>query len=85
MGIKTTIPFHQELMNDARFVAGQFDTSFVEKGFTLVEEKLEEDLKIVAMATTILAHRSKNETKAAPAPSEPQRGSNWKMSGRWRT
>jgi acetyl-CoA carboxylase biotin carboxylase subunit len=85
MGIKTTIPFHQELMNDARFVAGQFDTSFVEEGFTLVEEKLEEHLKIVAMATTILAHQHKKETETAPVSSEPQRGSNWRMSGRWRT
>lgn len=85
MGIKTTIPFHQELMNDARFVAGQFDTSFVEKGFTLVEEKLEEHLKIVAMATTVLAHQRKNGTKASHVPIRPQQGSNWKMSSRWRT
>ena len=85
MGIKTTIPFHQELMNDARFVAGQFDTSFVEKGFTLVEEKLEEHLKIVAMATTALAHQRKNGTKASHVPIRPQQGSNWKMSSRWRT
>ena len=85
MGIKTTIPFHQELMNDARFVAGQFDTSFVEKGFTLVEEKLEEHLKIVAMATTILAHQRKNEVKAARVRPAPQPGSNWKTSSRWRT
>ena len=85
MGIKTTIPFHQELMNDARFIAGEFDTSFVEKGFTLVEEKLEEHLTIVAMATTLLAHQHKNGNKAAPVPPTVRPGSNWKMSNRWRT
>jgi acetyl-CoA carboxylase, biotin carboxylase subunit len=85
MGIKTTIPFHQELMNNARFIAGQFDTSFVEEGFTLVEEKLEEHLKIVAMATTVLAHQRRNGTKASHVPIQPQQGSNWKLSSRWRT
>jgi acetyl/propionyl-CoA carboxylase alpha subunit len=84
MGIKTTIPFHQELMNDARFIAGQFDTNFVEKGFTLVEEKLEEHLKLVAMATTLLAHQHNSETKTKRLPPRPRQGSNWKMSGRWR-
>jgi acetyl-CoA carboxylase biotin carboxylase subunit len=85
MGIKTTIPFHQELMNDARFVAGHFDTSFVEEGFTLVEEKLEEHLKVVAMATTILAHQRKNGTRSPHVHSQRPRASNWKMSSRWRT
>jgi acetyl-CoA carboxylase biotin carboxylase subunit len=85
MGIRTTIPFHQELMNDARFIAGQFDTSFVEKGFTLVEEKLEEHLKLVAMATTLLAHQQRSKAQVTRVPSSPQRGSHWKMSGRWRT
>jgi acetyl-CoA carboxylase biotin carboxylase subunit len=84
MGIKTTIPFHQELMNDARFIAGQFDTSFVEKGFTLVEEKLEEHLKLVAMATTLLAHQHSDESKINHIASKPHRGSNWKMANRWR-
>jgi acetyl-CoA carboxylase biotin carboxylase subunit len=85
VGIKTTIPFHQELMNDARFIAGEFDTSFVEKGFTLVEEQLEEHLRLVAMATTILAHQHKKETKVALVPPKVQTGSSWKMSSRWRT
>jgi acetyl-CoA carboxylase, biotin carboxylase subunit len=30
-GIKTTIPFHQKIMQNADFLNGQFDTSFVEK------------------------------------------------------
>ena len=33
-GVKTTIPFHQQLMKDEAFRAGDFDTSFLE-GFTL--------------------------------------------------
>ncbi|MFT6281763.1 MAG: acetyl-CoA carboxylase biotin carboxylase subunit [Salibacteraceae bacterium] len=28
-GIKTTIPFHQKLMEDEKFVKGEFTTSFM--------------------------------------------------------
>lgn len=30
-GIKTTIPFHLKVLEDARFMSGNFDTSFLEK------------------------------------------------------
>jgi biotin carboxylase len=30
-GIKTTIPFQARIMQDASFLRGEFDTSFVEK------------------------------------------------------
>ena len=29
-GVKTTIPFHQQLLRDPRFIAGDFDTKFLE-------------------------------------------------------
>ena len=34
-GVKTTIPFHQQLLRDERFQRGDFDTKFLER-FTLV-------------------------------------------------
>ncbi|HEX7845346.1 MAG TPA: acetyl-CoA carboxylase biotin carboxylase subunit, partial [Chitinophagaceae bacterium] len=33
-GVKTTIPFHLQLMRDERFISGDFNTKFLE-GFTL--------------------------------------------------
>jgi acetyl-CoA carboxylase biotin carboxylase subunit len=30
-GLRTTIPFHQQLLRDPRFVAGEFDTKFLER------------------------------------------------------
>ena len=33
-GVKTTIPFHLQLMTDERFRSGNFNTKFIE-GFTL--------------------------------------------------
>jgi acetyl-CoA carboxylase biotin carboxylase subunit len=36
-GIKTTIPFHRQVMLDERFRSGSFDTSFLE-GFKFIPE-----------------------------------------------
>jgi acetyl-CoA carboxylase, biotin carboxylase subunit len=33
-GIKTTIPFHLKVLDDERFVSGNFDTSFIDKFLT---------------------------------------------------
>jgi len=30
-GIHTTIPLHEEILNDPHFVAGEFDTTFLTK------------------------------------------------------
>ena len=30
-GIKTTIPFHLKVLEDKKFLSGEFDTSFLEK------------------------------------------------------
>jgi acetyl-CoA carboxylase biotin carboxylase subunit len=84
VGIRTTIPFHQELMNNARFIAGQFDTTFVEEGFVLVEEKLEEHLKVVAIAATLLTHNKRGHARRPVAPTVRRPESYWKMASRWR-
>ncbi len=84
IGVKTTIPFHLELMDSARFIAGQFDTTFVEEGFALVEEQLEEHLRVAAIAATLLTHRRRNQIEGiAPLPAPQQRVATWKEFGRW--
>lgn len=84
IGVKTTIPFHQELMNSPRFISGQFDTTFAEESFVLAEEGLEEHLKVAAIAATLLAHHRKNQARTAVTSPDWQRKSPWKMLGRWR-
>jgi acetyl-CoA carboxylase biotin carboxylase subunit len=37
-GIKTTIPFHRQVMQDIRFKTGEFDTSFLESFRFIPEE-----------------------------------------------
>lgn len=58
VGIKTNIPFHQQIVNDTRFIGGQFDTKFVEHRFLMVESEREEHLEVVAIAATLFARSS---------------------------
>jgi acetyl/propionyl-CoA carboxylase alpha subunit len=84
LGVKTNIPFHQTIMDSHRFIAGSFDTRFVEERFSMNDNDEEgEDLtKIAAVLATLVAHRHSQE-----ASQIIQRGdrdtSNWKWVGRW--
>lgn len=84
LGIRTNIPFHQNLMDSHRFMAGQYDTRFVEERFSLdsLEDSREGDPEIAAIAATLVAHR-----EFQLATNIVQRGkrdtSNWKWLSRW--
>lgn len=59
IGVRTNIPFHQNLMDSTRFLGGQYDTRFVEERFSM---ELYEDLKdalpdVAALVATLVAHR----------------------------
>lgn len=84
LGVRTNIPFHQKLLDSARFIGGQFDTRFVEERFSLEEdaesrEKLE---LIAAVMATLVSH---NETQQASqiVRRNERDTSNWKWVGRW--
>jgi acetyl-CoA carboxylase biotin carboxylase subunit len=84
MGVKTTIPFHQRIMDSHRFLAGNFDTRFVEERFSLeqMEEHKADQSEIAAILATLAAHR-----RAQHNAQIVQRGerdtSNWKWVGRY--
>jgi acetyl/propionyl-CoA carboxylase alpha subunit len=84
LGIKTNIPFHQNLMDSHRFMAGNFDTRFVEERFRMDQaEEGQGDLsEIAAILATVVAHR-----QGQHAAQIVQRGerdtSNWKWVGRY--
>jgi len=64
VGVRTNIPFHQNLMDSTRFMAGQFDTRFVEERFSMeTAESSKDDMEeIAAVLATLVAHR---ETRRA--------------------
>ncbi len=61
-GIKTTIPFHQRIMDSARFQAGHFDTRFLEDGgFSMGSVGNPEKEEVAALASALLADRESKE------------------------
>jgi acetyl-CoA carboxylase biotin carboxylase subunit len=84
LGVKTNIPFHQNIIASHRFMAGQFDTRFVEERFSMndSEEGKEEFEKIAAIMATLVTHRQQQKASQIFRKSERDT-SNWKWLGRW--
>jgi acetyl-CoA carboxylase biotin carboxylase subunit len=81
MGVKTNIPFHQNLLDSPRFLGGQFDTTFVEERFAM-EEDPNLRPEVAAILATLVAHQERQQ--AAQIVSRGARDtSNWKWLGRW--
>jgi acetyl-CoA carboxylase biotin carboxylase subunit len=84
IGVRTNIPFHQHMMNSHRFMAGQYDTRFVEERFSMgsTEEGKEDLSDIAAIVATLVAHQETQ--RAAHIIQRGERDtSNWKWVGRW--
>jgi len=81
VGIKTNIPLHQNLLDSHRFMAGNFDTRFLEERFNMSEAEAPHS-EIAAILATLVAHR-----RGQQAAQIVQRGerdtSNWKWVGRY--
>jgi acetyl-CoA carboxylase biotin carboxylase subunit len=84
VGVRTNIPFHQNLMDSFRFFGGQFDTRFVEERFSMEASNNSRayNPEVAAILATLVAHRQTQR-----AANIVQRGardtSNWKWLGRW--
>ena len=82
MGVNTNIPFHQKLLDSHRFLAGNFDTAFVEERFELEQEEDALQSELAAIMATLVAHRDRQQ--AAQIVQRNERDvSNWKWLGRW--
>lgn len=84
LGVKTNIPFHQNIMDSHRFIAGVFDTRFVEERFSMdeMEEGKETLPNIAAVMATLVAHRESQRASQIVRRAERDT-SNWKWVGRW--
>jgi acetyl-CoA carboxylase biotin carboxylase subunit len=83
-GVKTNIPFHQNIMDSHRFIAGNYDTRFVEERFSMDEaqEGKEAEAHIAAIMAVLVAHRQTQEASQIVRRGERD-ASNWKWVGRW--
>ena len=84
LGVKTNIPFHQNIMASTRFIAGAFDTRFVEERFSMEDfEQDEEDREMIAaVMATLVTHREIQQASQIVRRNKRDT-SNWKWVGRW--
>ncbi|HKJ26964.1 MAG TPA: hypothetical protein VJ965_04975, partial [Anaerolineales bacterium] len=85
LGVISNIPFHQNLLRDPRFLAGDFDTRFVEERFSMAvaAEGNNRYPEIAAIVATLAAHEQTE--RSARIDRDCQDGqSSWKRSGRWK-
>jgi acetyl/propionyl-CoA carboxylase alpha subunit len=85
LGVTANTPFHQNILQDERFIAGNFDTRFVEEQFSLDQGPAAPDANTEAAA--ILATLVKHQRTQRSARIERdcgEIGSAWKRSARWK-
>ena len=85
LGVTANIPFHQNILQDERFIAGDFDTRFVEERFSL-EQPLDDrnaNAEAAAILATLVKHR-RTQRSARIERDCGEGGSAWKRTGRWK-
>jgi acetyl-CoA carboxylase biotin carboxylase subunit len=86
-GIKTSIPFHQGIMDSTEFIWGTFDTGFLSRRrIERPTAQRQEDEQIVAVVAALLAHEEGRQAVHIGQQSNGERApaSLWKQSGRLR-
>jgi acetyl-CoA carboxylase biotin carboxylase subunit len=82
MGIRTNIALHQQILDDARFLGGQVNTTFLEQSGFAEEVAPADELRAAAVLATLLYRRPRAQSSRATVM--PTGGStNWKRFGRW--
>jgi acetyl/propionyl-CoA carboxylase alpha subunit len=84
IGVRTNIPFHQALLENPDFLAGNFDTQFVNDEvppFTGLQK--DQDLPKVAALAAVLATHDNTRRSAIVIRRAKRDISNWKWMGRW--
>jgi acetyl-CoA carboxylase biotin carboxylase subunit len=82
-GIKTSIPFHQQMMNSTQFMWGTFDTNFLEDRFSVTYVERPEMELSAAIAAALVAHSREQASTVMWQPGQPA-ASSWKRSAGWK-
>ncbi|HEX9869799.1 MAG TPA: acetyl-CoA carboxylase biotin carboxylase subunit [Candidatus Tectomicrobia bacterium] len=83
-GIKTTIPFHQWLMDDDDFLAGRLDTGFIERRYRPQAPHPDELTQDMALIAAVLDQWqvTRQATATPVSPSGGEDVNPWKLAGR---
>jgi acetyl-CoA carboxylase biotin carboxylase subunit len=82
IGIKTSIPFHQQVMDTPSFIGGHFDTTFLETRFKLGQHDLCRFGDVAAIVAGLLAHQRRQQAMAMLSARGQIGPSPWKWAGR---
>lgn len=83
IGIHTSIPFHQQVMDVTNFIGGVYDTSFIDKHFSMIPEKHGQHSAVAAIVATLLTHERRQQAfTTLTSRGGDQRVSYWKLAGR---
>ncbi|MEA2007675.1 MAG: acetyl-CoA carboxylase biotin carboxylase subunit [Chloroflexota bacterium] len=82
VGVQTNTTFHQHMMRNPKFMAGDFDTQFVERELPMQIEDEGEEPEIAALAS-VLAFHQQTQRSALVIQRAKRDTSNWKWVSRW--
>lgn len=80
-GIKTSIPFHLLVMDNPEFLAGDYDTTFIDKVLGKIEYK-KENFEIAAIAAAIAKTLKEEKTTSVSAKTSQPGLNSWKLAAR---
>jgi len=84
IGIRTNIPFHQALLENPDFLAGEFNTQFIQDGNLPVSgNQMDQSLPEIAALTAVLATHKRTQQSAVTMQRGKRDTSNWKWVSRW--
>jgi acetyl-CoA carboxylase biotin carboxylase subunit len=84
VGLPTSIPFHQWLMNHDAFRRGEYDTSFLADHFSLAEPAREVNRPLAALVAALLSHEQRQRTRLTASCDEGNDGSGWRSDQAWK-
>jgi len=84
IGVRTNIPFHQHLLQNPGFQAGDFDTQFTENNLPDLSTSQDDKVlsEIAALAAVLAAHEH-SQKSALDMQRSKRDPSNWKWVSRW--
>src|SRR5436190_5287550 len=80
-GIKTTLPFFREIMDDEEFISGKLDTGFISR-FNERKKSVEIDTETRDIAVIAAALAYSEKQNAVPSTTNGNEGSKWGRAGR---
>jgi len=82
MGVSTSIPFHQRMMESTNFMGGHFDTNFVQDKFVMEQGGAPDKERVAAIVGALLTHERRQTALTIP-PTNGASGTGWRKQG-WR-